>query len=100
MGVEGDGQSLLGQVAKPPPCHLVDSSEGMKEADVKLWGTIQGAGRRLMIVLTKVDRCHPEDLHRNVTEVIASLQHLDKELIWPYIHAVSAEYDLGLKELR
>mmetsp|Transcript_23616 Transcript_23616/g.74500 ORF Transcript_23616/g.74500 Transcript_23616/m.74500 type:complete len:85 (+) Transcript_23616:512-766(+) len=53
-----------------------------------------------MVVLTKADCCHAEDLHRNVAEVIAALQPLERGLIWPYVHAVSAEHGLGMRELR
>ncbi|CAK0872639.1 unnamed protein product [Prorocentrum cordatum] len=68
--------------------------------DTRIWETVQGAGRKLMVVLTKVDRCHADDLHRNVAEVTAALQHLDRELVWPFVHAVSADHDLGMRELR
>merc|ERR1711920_1053816 len=68
--------------------------------DTYFWETVQGAGHKLMVVLTKVDRCHADDLHRNVAEVIAALQPLDRDLVWPYVHAVSAEHDLGMRELR
>lgn len=79
---------------------LVDAAVGLRPADVRIWDLVQSAKRQLMVVLTKVDRCHTEDLHRNVTEVLAALQPLDKDLVWPYVHAVSAEYDLGMRELR
>lgn len=79
---------------------LVDASAGLSREDTQLWEAIQRAGRRLMVVLTKVDLCHPEDLHRNVAEIIAALQPLDRDLVWPYLHAVSAEHDLGMRELR
>mmetsp|Transcript_1320 Transcript_1320/g.3331 ORF Transcript_1320/g.3331 Transcript_1320/m.3331 type:complete len:267 (+) Transcript_1320:2-802(+) len=79
---------------------LVDASRGISRQDTAMWDKVQGAGRMLMVVLTKVDLCHPEDLHRNVAEVIAALQPLDKSLVWPYIHAVSSDQELGLRELR
>eukprot|EP00434_Breviolum_minutum_P023804 symbB.v1.2.020998.t1/scaffold1794.1/size101098/5 len=79
---------------------LVDSHRGLRREDERLWETVMESGRQMMVVLTKADRCHPSDLHKNVAEVIAALQHFDKELVWPYIHAVSAEHHLGLRELR
>jgi len=79
---------------------LIDAAVGLKREDMRAWDTVQGAGRRLMVVLTKVDRCHADDLHRNVAEILAALQPLDRDLVWPYVHAVSAEHDLGLRELR
>eukprot|EP00913_Durusdinium_trenchii_P022731 g21347.t1 len=79
---------------------LVDSSQGLRRQDERLWETVMESGRQMMVVLTKADKCHPVDLHKNVAEVLAALQHLDQELIWPYVHAVSAEHDLGLREFR
>jgi len=79
---------------------LVDANAGLSSDDVRFWDVVQKQGRKLMVVLTKVDRCHPADLHRNVAEVLAALQPLDKDLVWPYVHAVSAEADLGMRELR
>jgi len=80
--------------------HLVDAARGLTREDTQFWDVIQSFGRRVMVVLTKVDRCHVVDLHRNVAEVLAALQPLDKELVWPYVHAVSAQYDFGMRELR
>ncbi|CAE7581764.1 engB, partial [Symbiodinium pilosum] len=77
-----------------------DASRGLRRDDERIWEAVMGSGRQLMVVLTKADRCHPEDLHRNVAEVLAALQPLDHELVWPYVHAVSAELNLGLRELR
>lgn len=79
---------------------LIDAAGGLSSEDIQFWDKVQGAGKRVMVVLTKVDLCHPADLHMNVSEVLAALQPLDKELVWPYIHAVSAEHDLGIRELR
>lgn len=79
---------------------LIDASVGLQRSDQWIWDRVQGAGRKLMVVLTKVDKCHQEDLHRNVSEVMAVLQTLDKNLVWPYIHSVSSLHDLGLRELR
>jgi len=79
---------------------LVDAAVGLKGSDLQVWGAVHRAGRRLMVVLTKADRCHAEDLHRNVAEVIAALQPLERGLVWPYVHAVSSEHDLGIRELR
>lgn len=79
---------------------LVDAAKGLSREDTRMWDAVQGAGRRLMVVLTKVDRCHAADLHNNVAEILAALQPLDKDLVWPYVHAVSAEHDLGMRELR
>lgn len=79
---------------------LIDASTGLTREDTRMWDAVQGSGRRLMVVLTKVDLCHPEDLHRNVAEVLAALQALDPDLVWPYVHAVSAEHQMGLRELR
>ena len=62
---------------------LVDSARGLRKEDERLWETVMDSGRQMMVVLTKADRCHPSDLHRNVAEVLAALQHLDPELIWP-----------------
>ncbi|CAE8610752.1 unnamed protein product, partial [Polarella glacialis] len=79
---------------------LIDASRGLRRDDQKMWEVIQGAGRPLQVVLTKADLCHPEDLHRNVAEILAALQPMKKELVWPYVHAVSAAEDLGMRELR
>merc|ERR1712113_1316332 len=78
----------------------IDSQTGVSDKDRMMWEKVQAAGRKLMVVMTKVDLCHASDLHQNVAELIAAMQYLDKDLIWPYIHAVSAEHDLGMRELR
>eukprot|EP00435_Cladocopium_sp_Y103_P031463 s539_g8.t1 len=64
---------------------LVDSYRGLRRDDERLWETVMDSGRQMMVVLTKADRCHPVDLHKNVSEVIAALQHLDRDLIWPLL---------------
>lgn len=79
---------------------LIDASAGLRRDDTRFWDVVQGAGKKLMVVLTKVDRCHTEDLHRTMAEVLAALQPLDHELVWPYVHAVSAQENMGMRELR
>lgn len=79
---------------------LIDARKGLSREDTKFWDLVQKSGRVLMVVITKVDLCHPDDLHRNVAEVLAAMQPLDKKLVWPYVHAISAEHDLGMRELR
>merc|ERR1712110_844461 len=79
---------------------LIDASAGPSKGDLHIWDSAQAAGRKLMVVLTKVDLCHAEDLHSNVVEVLTALRHLDTTLVWPYVHAVSAEHGLGMRELR
>eukprot|EP00929_Paragymnodinium_shiwhaense_P062209 TRINITY_DN31054_c0_g1_i1.p1 TRINITY_DN31054_c0_g1~~TRINITY_DN31054_c0_g1_i1.p1 ORF type:complete len:300 (-),score=65.75 TRINITY_DN31054_c0_g1_i1:253-1152(-) len=79
---------------------LVDASVGVSREDLRFWEAVQQARRQLMVVLTKVDKCHRKDLHKSVTSVLAYLQQLDKDYVWPYVHAVSAEHDMGMTELR
>eukprot|EP00747_Dinoflagellata_sp_TGD_P168286 gnl/TRDRNA2_/TRDRNA2_194307_c0_seq1.p1 gnl/TRDRNA2_/TRDRNA2_194307_c0~~gnl/TRDRNA2_/TRDRNA2_194307_c0_seq1.p1 ORF type:complete len:264 (-),score=30.32 gnl/TRDRNA2_/TRDRNA2_194307_c0_seq1:1-792(-) len=79
---------------------LVNAVRGYSKEDLHFWEQAQAAGRKVMVVLTKVDLCHAEDLHRNVSDVLNALHSLDQKYVWPYLHAVSAEQDMGMRELR
>ncbi|CEM02712.1 unnamed protein product [Vitrella brassicaformis CCMP3155] len=52
------------------------------------------------LVLTKVDLLKPMDLHSLMMRVVVALQQLPLELVWPFVHAVSAREHLGVAELR
>ncbi|CEM39516.1 unnamed protein product [Vitrella brassicaformis CCMP3155] len=52
------------------------------------------------LVLTKVDLLKPMDLHSLMMRVVVALQQLPLELVWPFVHAVSAREHLGVADLR
>ncbi|CEM39523.1 unnamed protein product [Vitrella brassicaformis CCMP3155] len=79
---------------------LIESTRGPEELDERLWDMLQEKGRRLMLVLTKVDLLKPMDLHSLMMRVVVALQQLPPELVWPFVHAVSAREHLGVAELR
>ncbi|CEM36188.1 unnamed protein product, partial [Vitrella brassicaformis CCMP3155] len=75
---------------------LIESTRGPEELDERLWDMLQEKGRRLMLVLTKVDLLKPMDLHSLMMRVVVALQQLPPELVWPFVHAVSAREHLGV----
>ncbi|KAF4688872.1 GTP-binding protein [Perkinsus olseni] len=79
---------------------LVDARRGVKGLDRALWDMLQEKRIPFQVVLTKVDLVHDVyELHDTMEHMIAILQEYDREVLWPYIHAVSSLHKHGINDL-
>uniref|UniRef100_A0A0G4HVK4 EngB-type G domain-containing protein n=1 Tax=Chromera velia CCMP2878 TaxID=1169474 RepID=A0A0G4HVK4_9ALVE len=88
---------------------LIEGPTGIGRLDEKLWEMMVEKNRQFMVVITKVDTLKPLELHALMLRVIASLEGVRAEaqsrdcrsdIVWPFVHAVAARYNEGMKELR
>eukprot|EP00916_Digyalum_oweni_P020803 GHVL01034660.1.p1 GENE.GHVL01034660.1~~GHVL01034660.1.p1 ORF type:complete len:174 (+),score=22.68 GHVL01034660.1:179-700(+) len=79
---------------------LIDVKEGIRELDETLWDHLIGRKMRFMVVLTKVDLLEPMQLHKAIAQIISKLQSYPEDLVWSWLHAVSARHLHGMQELR
>ncbi|KAF4715588.1 GTP-binding protein [Perkinsus olseni] len=79
---------------------FVDARRGVKGLDRALWDMLEEKKIPFQVVLTKVDLVHDVyELHDTMEHIIAILQEYDREVLWPYIHAVSSLHKHGINDL-
>jgi GTP-binding protein len=79
-------------------CLLIDSRQGIMDADRQFMKTLSSYAVPFVVALTKIDKIH-------VKEAEACREAVEKELkrqpgCWPHIFPVSSEKKLGLSDLR
>jgi GTP-binding protein len=90
---------------------LIDCRHGVKKVDEEFWklvseSTIHPKRKRkaiVMVTLTKTDLVSPQELSRMIKGTAALVDNYGKTQgirFWPFLHAVSSEDGLGIKELR
>jgi len=79
---------------------LIDGTVGIKELDDAVMTMLEDKGITVQLVITKVDRLTRSHLHEAVSQAVAHVLRRSRGTVFPYIHAVSAERDLGMDELR
>jgi GTP-binding protein len=79
---------------------LIDGTTGIKELDDAVMTMLQDKGIPVQLVITKVDLLSRTRLHETVSEAVAHILRKPRDRVFPFIHAVSAERDLGMTELR
>ncbi len=73
-------------------CLLIDTKIGLQEKDIDMFNYVQSLELPVNIILSKIDR-----LWKN--EVQKAKKHIEKELFWQKIFAVSATKKEWIKEL-
>eukprot|EP00922_Rhytidocystis_sp_ex-Travisia-forbesii_P045308 GHVS01067610.1.p1 GENE.GHVS01067610.1~~GHVS01067610.1.p1 ORF type:complete len:333 (+),score=40.84 GHVS01067610.1:82-1080(+) len=79
---------------------LVDCEEGPTALDMKLWDMLLEKQLQFQVVLTKVDRLGPLELHGAVARLMGLLQPYSPSPAWTFVHCVSSRQHLGISELR
>lgn len=91
---------------------LIDCRHGIKSIDEQFWTTLsetpfhskRSHGAHILVCLTKTDLISTHEMDKLSRSTVSTLEHFRNSnkhfKLWPYLHAVSAESGLGLKELR
>ena len=91
---------------------LIDAGEGFSTKDEKLWDMAVTNRVPIQVVLTKCDSVTPMKLHQRMQEMCLLVEQLageqtdlkgelsEQNLIYPYIHAISATENYGMGEFR
>ena len=89
---------LRGRVVLKRALLLVDSRHGLKPVDADMMKMLDEAAVGYRLVLTKADKVKASDLAAVRTEIEAEARK--HSAAYPQVHVTSAEYRLGIDELR
>ena len=79
---------------------LIDCGKGVSDLDYGVMEMLQSRHIPVQAVLTKIDVVSQKQLHSVMDSTRDRIVQLDRKLLFPYIHAVSALKDFGMIELR